>query len=70
MDISTINPGQRRHSTEAEEGRSKRKGPKNSADYKSINTNCVSTCMYSLPYLSVASTYAYSPLSMVNASDK
>ena len=65
MNIPAINPGQRRHNTEAEEEGSKRKGPKNSADYKSINTNCVSTCMYSLPYLSVASTYEYSPHSMV-----
>ena len=49
MDISAINPGQRRHNTEAEEEGSKTKGPKNLADYKSINTNCVSACMYSLP---------------------
>jgi len=39
MDISAINPGLRRHNTEAEEGGRKRKDPKNSADYKSINTN-------------------------------
>ena len=56
MDISAINPGQRRHNTEAEEGGIKSKGPKNSAAYISINTNCVSACMYSLPYLSVVST--------------
>jgi hypothetical protein len=55
MDISAINPAQRRHNTEAEEGGSKSKGPKNSADYKSINTNCVSACTYSLPDLSVVS---------------
>jgi hypothetical protein len=65
MNISAINSGQRRHNTEAEEGGSKGKGPKNSADYKSINTNRVSACKYSLPYLSVVSTYAYSPHSMV-----
>ena len=63
MDISAIHSGQRRHRTEAEEEGSKRKGPKNLVDYKSINTKCVSAFMC-LPYLSVVSTCAYSPRSM------
>jgi hypothetical protein len=49
MDISATNPGQRRHNTEAEEGGSKGKGPKNSGIINPlILTALLPVCIVSL----------------------